>query len=66
MRTNTYRRGYSIDEVAEMYGCSRQTIYNEMNKGYLPSMKAGDRRIVTPAHLDAWDAARMKTTVTAA
>jgi len=58
MQTNLPRRAYSVDEVATMYGCCRQTIYNEINKGSLPSTKIGDRRLITPGDLDLWDEVR--------
>jgi hypothetical protein len=51
------RRGFNVDEVARSYHLSRQRIYDEMNAGRLQSMKVGSRRIITPAHLAAWEQA---------
>lgn len=51
------RRGYSVDDVCRIYDLSRQRIYLEIKSGRLPSMKVGSRRVITPAHLDAWEKA---------
>ena len=50
------RRGYTVDEVAFMYHLSRQKVYDEMNGGRLGSLKFGQRRVITPKHLDEWEA----------
>jgi hypothetical protein len=54
--TTGERRGYSVDEVSAMYHLSRQKVYDEMNDGRLAYLKAGQRRIITQAHLDDWEA----------
>jgi len=46
--------GFSVDEVIQCTGLSRQTIYNELNAGRLRSFKVGRRRLVSPAALDSW------------
>jgi excisionase family DNA binding protein len=55
LNLDSERRGYSVDEVARLYRIARQTVYDELNAGRLPSMKIGKRRVITPAHLEAWE-----------
>lgn len=49
------RRGFSVDEVAEAYGVSRQKVYDAINDGFLYSFKVGHRRIIPQFALDAWE-----------
>lgn len=49
------KRAYSVDEVAILYGVSRQKIYDEINAGRLHSFKIGNRRLIPNASLDAWE-----------
>lgn len=52
---NGDRSGFSVDEVAQMYGLSRQKVYDEINAGRLHSMKVGKRRMLTQSHLERWE-----------
>jgi excisionase family DNA binding protein len=38
---------YSIEELAELTGLSRDLLYDEMNAGRLAYVKVGRRRIIT-------------------
>ena len=49
------RRGFSVDEVAEPYGVSRQKVYDAINDGLLYSFKVGHRRIIPQFALEAWE-----------
>jgi excisionase family DNA binding protein len=52
-RENTVTRlGWSTREVAEMLGCSKRHIINQIKAGELPSVKLGNRRLVLAADLD--------------
>ena len=48
----------SPQEIAEMYGISRDTLYTYMRSGALRSSKVGTRRIITIADMDAFLDAR--------
>jgi excisionase family DNA binding protein len=45
---------YSIDEVVEITGLSRDLLYGQMRMGRLRYIKVGRRRIITRQHLDAF------------
>lgn len=49
------KRGYCVDQVAMMYGVSRQKIYDEINAGRLYSFKIGQRRIIPTNALNDWE-----------
>lgn len=49
------RRGYSVDEVASMYGIARQKVYDEMRAGRLKSFKVGVRRVIPAKALADWE-----------
>jgi excisionase family DNA binding protein len=51
LRTVT-KRGFSPTEVAEMLGVSHATIYREMDRGRLSSVKVGIRRVITQWDLE--------------
>jgi len=44
--------GYSIEEIAEILGVSRCTIYQELNAGNLDSIKIQGRRIITSDQIE--------------
>jgi excisionase family DNA binding protein len=48
------RLAYSVDEVAQITGLSRDLLYDQMRSGRLGSIKVGRRRIITRQHLDAF------------
>ena len=48
------RLAYSIDEVAQITGLSRDLLYAQMRTGRLRYLKVGRRRIITRQHLDAF------------
>jgi excisionase family DNA binding protein len=48
------RLAYSIDEVAQITGLSRDLLYDQMRTGRLGYIKVGRRRIITRQHLDAF------------
>ena len=50
----TYRLAYSVDEVAQITGLSRDLLYDQMRAGELDHIKVGRRRIVTRQHLEAF------------
>lgn len=45
-------------EIAEMYGISRDLLYQYMRSGQLPSAKVGTRRIIRIADMEAFLDAR--------
>jgi excisionase family DNA binding protein len=45
---------YSVDEVAQITGLSRDLLCDQMRNGRLGYMKVGRRRIITRQHLDAF------------
>ena len=48
------RLAYSVDEVAQITGLSRDLLYHQMRTGRLGYIKVGRRRIITRQHLDAF------------
>jgi excisionase family DNA binding protein len=51
----TRRRAYKVAEVADMAGCSDQTVYNAINSGQLAHVRIGKRTIRIPADaIEAW------------
>jgi excisionase family DNA binding protein len=48
------RLAYSVDEVAQITGLSRDLLYDQMRAGRLGYIKVGRRRIITRRHLDAF------------
>jgi excisionase family DNA binding protein len=48
------RLAYSVDEVAQITGLSRDLLYDQMRSGRLGYIKVGRRRIITRQHLDAF------------
>lgn len=55
MSSNIDKRGYSVNEVCRLYGICRQTAYNAINRGELKTFKIGNRRIISPKALEAWE-----------
>ena len=52
------RLAYSVDEVAQITGLSRDLLYDQMRTGQLGYIKVGRRRIITRQHLEAFLTAR--------
>jgi excisionase family DNA binding protein len=50
----TERLAFSVDEVAQITGLSRDLLYDQMRTGRLGYIKVGRRRIITRQHLDAF------------
>ena len=48
------RLAYSVDEVTQITGLSRDLLYDQMRSGRLDYIKVGRRRIITRQHLDAF------------
>ena len=48
------RLAYSVDEVAQLTGLSRDLLYDQMRRGNLPYVKIGRRRLITRQHLEAF------------
>jgi excisionase family DNA binding protein len=48
------RLAYSVDEVTQITGLSRDLLYDQMRSGQLGYIKVGRRRIITRQHLDAF------------
>jgi len=48
------KRGFSPMEVAKMLGVSQATIYREMKKEKLKSVRVGSRRVITQWDLEAY------------
>jgi excisionase family DNA binding protein len=48
------RLAYSVDEVAQITGLSRDLLYDQMRTGRLDYTKVGRRRIITRQHLEAF------------
>ncbi|HUC25795.1 MAG TPA: helix-turn-helix domain-containing protein [Streptosporangiaceae bacterium] len=46
------RLAYSVPEVAQVLGLSRDVIYDEIRSGRLESLKVGRRRIITRKQVD--------------
>lgn len=53
-RSTSPRIAYSIDDVIHLVGLSRQTVYNEINRGRLKTFTVGKRRLVSPDALSGW------------
>jgi excisionase family DNA binding protein len=47
------RYAYSPEETAKATGLSRATVFRLIKNGQLASVKIGDRRVITPASIDA-------------
>ena len=41
---------YTVKEVAQMMGCSRQAIYAAVKDGTLPTVPVAGKRVLIPAH----------------
>lgn len=52
--SNSPRIAYSIDDVIRLAGLSRQTVYNEINRGRLKTFTVGRRRLISPHALNDW------------
>lgn len=48
------RLAFSPDEAAELLGISRELIFDLLRTGQLKSVKAGRRRLISKANLDAF------------
>lgn len=48
------RIAWSVDEVAQITGLSRDLLYDQMRAGKLAYLKVGRRRIITRQHLEAF------------
>jgi len=48
------RLAYSVNEVAQITGLSRDLLYDQMRTGRLAYLKVGRRRIITRQHLEAF------------
>ena len=48
------KHAYSVPEVAKATDTSTSYLYLEMARGELQSCLAGDRRLITPAQVEAW------------
>ncbi|MHB1430822.1 MAG: helix-turn-helix domain-containing protein [Streptosporangiaceae bacterium] len=46
------RLAFSIDEVAQITGLSRDLLYDQMRRGHLAYIKVGRRRIISRQHLE--------------
>ncbi|MGH2843719.1 MAG: helix-turn-helix domain-containing protein, partial [Solirubrobacteraceae bacterium] len=46
------RLAYSVDEVAQITGLSRDLLYDQLRAGRLGYITVGRRRIITRQHLD--------------
>lgn len=51
------RRAYKVEEVAELLGLSRNTVFRLLKAGDLKSIKVGGSRRITVEQLDAYLAA---------
>lgn len=47
------RLAYSPAEVAQALGCTRQHVYNLIDRGVIPSLKLGNRRLIRAEALTA-------------
>lgn len=52
------RKLFSLDETAAALAVSRRTIMREADRGYLPTVKIGRRRLVPAVELEKYLAAR--------
>lgn len=41
---------YTVAEVAQMMGCSRQAVYKAVKDGTLPTVPIAGARVLIPAH----------------
>jgi excisionase family DNA binding protein len=48
------RLAYSVDEVAQITGLSRDLLYDQMRTGRLAYLKIGRRRIITRQQLESF------------
>jgi excisionase family DNA binding protein len=48
------RQAYSPDEVAEMYGIGRTTIFAEIRAGKIEARKVGARTLISAAEAERW------------
>lgn len=48
------KKALSPEEVAELLGVSRSTVYREMSRGKLPSTKVGARRLIMLPDLEVY------------
>ena len=53
------RLAYSPDEVADALGLSKQTVYNLINDGRLPSFKVGRSRRIWATAVEALDTGKV-------
>jgi excisionase family DNA binding protein len=53
-RRHAERLAYSVDEVAQITGLSRDLLYDQMRTGRLGYVKVGRRRIITRQSLEAF------------
>ena len=58
LTTNQPRRAYKPEEVGDLLGVSRSTVYRIMAEGLLGSIKVGGSRRITGEQLDRYLAAR--------
>ena len=58
---NETRRAYRAEEVAELLGVSRSTVYRLMGEGLLASVKVGGSRRITLDQLNAYVSVLQKT-----
>ena len=52
-----HRRAYKVEEVAELLGLSRNTVFRLLKRGELQSIKVGGSRRITVEQLDRYLAA---------
>lgn len=48
------RTFYTVDEVAESMGLSRDSVYEAMDRGDIPEARIGGRRLIPAAAFDRW------------
>ncbi len=46
------RRGYSVDEIAQIIGCGRVTVYELIKQGRLRRVKVGARTIIPLSEIE--------------
>ena len=54
MNTTAKKLLYTIDEASDALSLGRTTLYAEINKGNIFSLKVGKRRMVPVASLEKW------------
>jgi excisionase family DNA binding protein len=62
----TTRRTYTVPEVAEVLGISRSTAYECVRRGEIPSLKLAGRVVIPRMAFEAFLAAHMPASTTAA